>query len=132
MKYFTKFLCLFLGAAMMLTMAACGSKSGTDANAGADGEKKQLVVATSPDFPPFEFLDGSQIVGIEPALMQAIADKLGLELQIDDMDFDAALLSVQQGKADIVMAGGRWCRAGCRSSCLPDHPGKQCRSPRER
>lgn len=69
MKYFTKFLCLFLGAAMMLTMAACGSKSGTDANAGADGEKKQLVVATSPDFPPFEFLDGSQIVGIEPALM---------------------------------------------------------------
>ena len=105
MKYFTKFLCLFLGAAMMLTMAACGSKSGTDANAGADGEKKQLVVATSPDFPPFESLDGSQIVGIEPALMQAIADKLGLELQIDDMDFDAALLSVQQGKADIVMAG---------------------------
>ena len=105
MKYFTKFLCLFLGAAMMLTMAACGSKSDTDANAGADGEKKQLVVATSPDFPPFEFLDGSQIVGIEPALMQAIADKLGLELQIDDMDFDAALLSVQQGKADIVMAG---------------------------
>ena len=105
MKYFTKFLCLFLGAAMMLTMAACGSKSDTDANAGADGEKKQLVVATSPDFPPFEFLDGSQIVGIEPALMQAIADKLGLELQIDDMDFDAALLSVQQGKADIAMAG---------------------------
>ena len=42
MKYFTKFLCLFLGAAMMLTMAACGSKSDTDANAGADGEKKQL------------------------------------------------------------------------------------------
>ena len=39
MKYFTKFLCLFLGAAMMLTMAACGSTSDTDANAGADGEK---------------------------------------------------------------------------------------------
>ena len=36
---------------------------------------------------------------------RAIADKLGLELQIDDMDFDAALLSVQQGKADIVVAG---------------------------
>lgn len=68
MKYFTKFLCLFLGAAMMLTMAACGSKSGTDANAGADGEKKQLVVATSPDFPPFEFLDGSQIVGMKNIL----------------------------------------------------------------
>lgn len=91
MKYFTKFLCLFLGAAMMLTMAACGSKSGTDANAGADGEKKQLVVATSPDFPPFEFLDGSQIVGIEPALMQAIADKLGMELVWEQVDFDSII-----------------------------------------
>ena len=91
MKYFTKFLCLFLGAAMMLTMAACGSKSDTDANAGADGEKKQLVVATSPDFPPFEFLDGSQIVGIEPALMQAIADKLGMELVWEQVDFDSII-----------------------------------------
>lgn len=91
MKYFTKFLCLFLGAAMMLTMAACGSKSGTGANAGADGEKKQLVVATSPDFPPFEFLDGSQIVGIEPALMQAIADKLGMELVWEQVDFDSII-----------------------------------------
>ena len=45
------------------------------------------------------------IEGIDIETAQAIADKLGLELQIDDMDFDAALLSVQQGKADIVMAG---------------------------
>ena len=105
MKYFTKFLCLFLGAAMMLTMAACGSKSGTDANAGADGEKKQLVVATSPDFPPFEFLDGSQIVGIEPALMQAIADKLGMELVWEQVDFDSIIPGIQTGKYDMGMAG---------------------------
>ena len=105
MKYFTKFLCLFLGAAMMLTMAACGSKSDTDANAGADGEKKQLVVATSPDFPPFEFLDGSQIVGIEPALMQAIADKLGMELVWEQVDFDSIIPGIQTGKYDMGMAG---------------------------
>lgn len=105
MKYFTKFLCLFLGAAMMLTMAACGSKSGTDANAGADGEKKQLVVATSPDFPPFEFLDGSQIVGIEPALMQAIADKLGMELVWEQVDFDSIIPGIQAGRYDVGVAG---------------------------
>ena len=105
MKYFTKFLCLFLGAAMMLTMAACGSKSDTDANAGADGEKKQLVVATSPDFPPFEFLDGSQIVGIEPALMQAIADKLGVSMKIVDMSFDNLLMSLANDEFDLVIAG---------------------------
>lgn len=105
MKYFTKFLCLFLGAAMMLTMAACGSKSGTDANAGADGEKKQLVVATSPDFPPFEFLDGSQIVGIEPALMQAIADKLGMELVWEQVDFDSIIPGIQAERYDAGVAG---------------------------
>ena len=105
MKYFTKFLCLFLGAVMMLTMAACGSKSGTDANAGADGEKKQLVVATSPDFPPFEFLDGSQIVGIEPALMQAIADKLGMELVWEQVDFDSIIPGIQAGRDDAGVAG---------------------------
>ena len=105
MKYFTKFLCLFLGAAMMLTMAACGSKSDTDANAGADGEKKQLVVATSPDFPPFEFLDGSQIVGIEPALMQAIADKLGMELVWEQVDFDSIIPGIQAERYDVGAAG---------------------------
>ena len=49
--------------------------------------------------------DAGEFEGIDIETAQAIADKLGLELQIDDMDFDAALLSVQQGKADIVMAG---------------------------
>ena len=49
--------------------------------------------------------DSGEIEGIDVDTAKAIAEKLGLELQIDDMDFDAALLSVQQGKADIVMAG---------------------------
>ena len=49
--------------------------------------------------------DSGEFEGIDIETAQAIADKLGLELQIDDMDFDAALLAVQQGKSDMVMAG---------------------------
>ena len=63
-------------------------------------------MATNATFPPYEMTtDSGDFEGIDIEIAGAIADKLGLELQIDDMDFDAALLSVQQGKADIVMAG---------------------------
>ena len=63
-------------------------------------------MATNATFPPYEMTtDSGEIEGIDVDTAKAIAEKLGLELQIDDMDFDAALLSVQQGKADIVMAG---------------------------
>ena len=63
-------------------------------------------MATNATFPPYEMTtDVGTIEGIDVDTAQAIAEKLGLELQIDDMDFDAALLSVQQGKADIAMAG---------------------------
>ena len=66
----------------------------------------KLTMATNATFPPYEMTtDSGDIEGIDVDTAKAIADKLGLELQIDDMDFDAALLSVQQGKADIVMAG---------------------------
>ena len=69
-------------------------------------EAGKLTMATNATFPPYEMTtDAGEFEGIDIETAQAIADKLGLELQIDDMDFDAALLSVQQGKADIVMAG---------------------------
>ena len=69
-------------------------------------EAGKLTMATNAAFPPYEMTtDAGAFEGIDIDTAQAIADKLGLELQIDDMDFDAALLSVQQGKADIVMAG---------------------------
>lgn len=106
MKHFTKFLCLFLGAVMILTMAACGSKNtDTDTDTKTGSEKKQLVVATSPDFPPFESLDGSDIVGIEPKLMQAIADKLGMELVWEQVDFDSIIPGIQAGRYDAGVAG---------------------------
>ena len=66
----------------------------------------KLTMATNATFPPYEMTtDSGEIEGIDVDTAKAIAEKLGLELQVDDMDFDAALLSVQQGKADIVMAG---------------------------
>ena len=69
-------------------------------------EAGKLTMATNATFPPYEMTtDSGEFEGIDIDTAKAIADKLGLELQIDDMEFDAALLSVQQGKADIVMAG---------------------------
>jgi ABC-type amino acid transport substrate-binding protein len=69
-------------------------------------EAGKLTMATNAAFPPYEMTtDAGEFEGIDVDTAQAIAEKLGLELQIDDMDFDAALLSVQQGKADIAMAG---------------------------
>ncbi len=69
-------------------------------------EAGKLTMATNAAFPPYEMTtDAGEFEGIDVETATVIAEKLGLELQIDDMDFDAALLSVQQGKADIVMAG---------------------------
>ena len=65
-----------------------------------------LIMSTNAEFPPYESTDDDgNFIGIDIEIAQAIADKLGLKLEIDDMGFDAALLAVQQGKSDIVMAG---------------------------
>ena len=114
----------FLAAAGLtvaaLALTACGGSASTASSAASSVaastsaaaaelttvEAGKLTMATNADFPPYEMTtDAGAFEGIDIDTAQAIADKLGLELQIDDMDFDAALLSVQQGKADIVMAG---------------------------
>ena len=118
----------FLAAAGLtvaaLALTACGGSASTASSAAASSvaasseaastsaaelttvEAGKLTMATNATFPPYEMTtDAGTIEGIDVDTAQAIAEKLGLELQIDDMDFDAALLSVQQGKADIAMAG---------------------------
>ena len=120
----------FLAAAAVsvaaLALTACGGSASTASSAAASSvaasseaastsaaaaelttvEAGKLTMATNATFPPYEMTtDAGTIEGIDVDTAQAIAEKLGLELQIDDMDFDAALLSVQQGKADIAMAG---------------------------
>ena len=69
-------------------------------------EEGKLIMSTNAAFPPYEMVaDDGSFEGIDVEVAGAIAAKLGLELVIDDMDFDAALMAVQQGKSDIVMAG---------------------------
>ena len=92
---FSKILCGILSAAMAVTFAGCANNSG----------KKTLIMATNAEFPPYEYKDGSDIVGIDVEIAQAIADDLGRELVIKDMDFDAIIAAVQSGKADVGIAG---------------------------
>ena len=134
MKNFKKLAALGLTAALSLSLlAACGGgTTGTaetpDVNsqapasespapesetpaAGGYGEfttleEGKLIMVTNASFPPYEMTDDdNNIIGIDPDIAQAIADKLGLELVIDNIDFDAALISVQEGRADVMLAG---------------------------
>ncbi len=69
-------------------------------------EEGKLLMCTNAAFPPYEMTDDSgNVIGIDPEIAQAIADKLGLELVIDDIDFDAALISVQENRHDVILAG---------------------------
>lgn len=70
-----------------------------------DTSKDQLVVATNAAFEPFEYTSGENYYGVDMEIAQGLADYLGEELVISNMDFDAVLLSVNQGKADIGMSG---------------------------
>ena len=65
----------------------------------------KLIVGTEAGFAPYEYLVGNEVKGIDMDIAQAIADALGVELEVQNMDFDGALLAVQQGKVDIVAAG---------------------------
>ena len=77
-----------------------------DAEGGLTIVEGKLTMSTNAQFPPYEMTtDDGGFEGIDVEIATAIAEKLGLELDILDMDFDSALLAVQQGKSDIVMAG---------------------------
>lgn len=124
-----KLTALLLGTAMVLSLAACGTTASTsESTASSDAASSEaasteasaetasaelttvtpgkLTMSTNAAFPPYEMTaDDGSFEGIDVEVAEAIADKLGLELQIDDMDFDAALLAAQNGKSDMVMAG---------------------------
>ena len=73
--------------------------------AGCGEEKEVLKMATNAYFAPYEFYEGEKIVGIDAEIAAAIADKLGMELKIEDMAFDSILTAVQNGTVDFGMAG---------------------------
>ncbi len=128
-----KILALMLALCMVFALAACGepasepsdapvseapeaseapaseapeTETPADAEGGLTIVEGKLTMSTNAQFPPYEMTtDDGGFEGIDVEIATAIAEKLGLELDILDMDFDSALLAVQQGKSDIVMAG---------------------------
>ena len=102
-----KLLAAALALTMLLALAACGSGNSDADTTSASGSagKTTVTVATSPDFPPFESLDGSEVVGIEVDILQAITEKLDMEMQLEQMDFESVIPGVQAGKFDIGMSG---------------------------
>jgi len=120
-----KILTIVLVGLMAASLAACGkanetqtsnaaSESASDgkAESKSDGtaqiktvEAGKLTLATNAEFPPYEYHDGDKIVGIDMDIADAIAKKLGLEVQIEDIAFDSVILEVTSGKADIGLAG---------------------------
>lgn len=79
-----------------VVFTGCGKK---------EEESDTLIVGTEAGFPPYEYMEGDQVVGIDIDIAQAIADSLGKKLEIKNMDFDGALLAVQNGTIDLVAAG---------------------------
>ncbi len=78
---------------------------GYESPADIDRSKGTLVMATNAEFPPYEYHEGDSIVGVDAEFAKAICDKLGYELKIEDMAFDAIIAAVQSGKADFGAAG---------------------------
>ena len=102
MKKTMKLAALVLSLIVAVTaFVGCGKGNSLE----AVQKKGVLTVATSPDFPPFESLDGDQIVGIEVDIMEKIAEALGVEIKFEQMDFDSVLPGVQAGKFDVGMSG---------------------------
>lgn len=108
--------------AMLLTVfcfAGCGEKTDSSSNSGSSDSSDnsseaaqmklvtegKLTMATNAEFPPYEFYDGDKIVGIDAEVAAKIAEKLGLELEIVDVDFNSIVPGVQSGKYDMGMAG---------------------------
>ena len=124
-----KVLAMLLAAAMMMTMTACGGSASSEAPASSEAaassegaaseeapaaegsdvarikEAGELVMLTNCGFPPFEYIDGTEPAGVDVDICKAIADKLGVELKVVDMDFDGVINALVAGKGDIIGAG---------------------------
>ena len=99
-----KIITLVLALVMVCAcMTACsGAKGATLADVQKAGK---LMIATSPDFPPFESLEGNEVVGIEVDIMELICAELGVEAEFVQMDFDSVLIGIQAAKYDCAMSG---------------------------
>jgi polar amino acid transport system substrate-binding protein len=87
------------------TEKAGAESSATETKTGESTTGGKLVMVTNAEFPPYEFHEKNEIVGIDAEIAKAIADKLGMEIEIQDMAFDSLIPAVQTGKADFTAAG---------------------------
>ena len=93
---------VLVAAALVLCLASCGASYKTADQIKSEGK---LVVFTEAGFAPYEFVSDNKIVGVDIAIMQAVADKLGVELVVTDVAFDTICAAVKSGKADVGAAG---------------------------
>ena len=112
----TRIVAALMAAAMMLTVAACGGSDAASAPAASSAASSEaafstvtdgvLTMGTNAAFPPYEFVDeNNEIAGIDADIAKAVAEKLGLKLEIKDMAFDSLITAVESGSVDIVLAG---------------------------
>lgn len=101
-----KLFAVLLAAMMLLAMVACGNDT-SDPTPTPDPtpDTKTLYMATEGTFPPYEYYDGDKLVGIDVDVANAIAEKLGMKLEVVDIAFDSIVSGVQAGKYDMGMAG---------------------------
>ncbi len=99
-----KIAAFILSAAIVVALAGCGAKK--DSGKSSSDKTETLVMGTNATFPPYEYVDdNNKIVGIDAEIAQAIADKLGMKLEIKDMEFDSLIPAVKSDSIDVVLAG---------------------------
>ncbi len=118
---FTKILSLILAVLMLFALVSCGAKKNdtkdttsdtkadtvaqTEAETDAKTETNVIKMATNAYFKPYEYYEGDKIIGIDAEIAEKIAEKLGMTLEIVDMDFNSILTAVNEGSVDFGMAG---------------------------
>ena len=105
MKKFTKLICLVLALGLVaFSFAACSEKE-PNQTAEDSAQENVIKMATNAAFPPYEFKEGENFVGIDVEIAEAIAAEIGSKLEIVDMEFDSIITSVKEGETDFGMAG---------------------------
>lgn len=108
MKKFIKLVSVLAAMALIFACAGCGGKGNNSSETkrtSMTAVEGKLTMATNAEFPPYEYYEGEKVVGIDAEVAALIAEKLGLELEIKDVDFDSIIPGVQTGKYDMGMAG---------------------------